>query len=169
MISRHALRAMDRDAYMAAFAGVFEHSSWVAEAGWASAPFEDVEQLQGAMVAAVEMAGPESQLALVRAHPDLAVKPAEREGLTAKSRGEQAGASLDQCTPEEFARFAELNRAYREKFGFPFIMAVRGHGRTAILAAFEERVGNEPVAEFEHALAEIARIAQFRLRDLVED
>jgi OHCU decarboxylase len=107
------------------------------------------------------------QLALIRAHPDLAGRAAIRAELTAASSAEQAGAGLDQCTRAEFVRFHELNDKYRKQFGFPFILAVKGKSRREILAAFEERLGNSVEAEFEEALTQIARIARFRLDDLI--
>ena len=106
------------------------------------------------------------QLALLRAHPDLAGRLAMAGGLTVHSASEQARAGLDQCTPEEFARFTALNDAYKMKFGFPFIMAVKGKSRGEILAAFEARSTNDAVSEFRAALDEVHKIALFRLREL---
>src|SRR5438270_13536304 len=118
------------------------------------------------MVAAVEAAPRERQLALLRAHPDLASRLAIRGELTAHSTSEQAGAGLDKCSPEEFARFTELNGAYKAKFDFPFITAVKGRQRGEILAAFERRLGNDAATEFRTALDEVHKIALFRLREL---
>jgi OHCU decarboxylase len=118
------------------------------------------------MARVVETVGRDRQLALLRAHPDLAGRLAVAGGLTASSSAEQASAGLDRCTPAEFARFQALNAAYREKFGFPFIMAVRGRSRTEILAAFERRVANDAETEFATALAEVHKIALLRLREL---
>lgn len=162
------LRAMDRDAFVATFGEVFEHSPWVAEEAWRAEPFDDAERLREAMVAAVRRAGRERQLALVRAHPDLAGKAAVRGELTDASRREQAGSGLGQLSPEEFARFQELNGAYRRKFGFPFVMAVKRSGKDEILRAFAERLGNTPERELDRALEEIAKIAGYRLANLVE-
>jgi OHCU decarboxylase len=106
------------------------------------------------------------QLALINAHPDLAGKAAVRGELTASSTAEQAGAGISECTAEEFSRFTQLNDAYKAKFGFPFIMAVKGSNRHQILAAFEERIHNSPEQEFACALAEINKIALFRLQQL---
>jgi 2-oxo-4-hydroxy-4-carboxy-5-ureidoimidazoline decarboxylase len=162
------LRAMDREAFVAAFGEVFEHSPWVAEEAWRAGPFDDAERLREAMVAAVRRAGRERQLALVRAHPDLAGKAAVRGELTDASRREQAGSGLDRLSPEEFARFHELNDAYRRKFGFPFVMAVKRSNKDEILRAFSERLGNTPERELDRALDEIAKIAGYRLADPVE-
>jgi 2-oxo-4-hydroxy-4-carboxy-5-ureidoimidazoline decarboxylase len=109
----------------------------------------------------------ERQLALIRAHPDLAGRLARAGALTAESTVEQRGAGLDRCSDEEFARFTALNDTYKARFGFPFIMAVKGRTRAEILAAFERRVANGPEAEFGTALDEIDRIALLRLRDML--
>jgi 2-oxo-4-hydroxy-4-carboxy-5-ureidoimidazoline decarboxylase len=109
------------------------------------------------------------QLALIRAHPELAGKAAGRGELTADSTSEQSGAGLTQCTPDEFARLAELNAAYNENFGFPFILAVRGRDRAAILSEFARRVVRDRDAEFKEALTQIARIARLRLDALFAD
>ncbi|MFQ5784147.1 MAG: 2-oxo-4-hydroxy-4-carboxy-5-ureidoimidazoline decarboxylase [Alphaproteobacteria bacterium] len=163
------INAMPRTRFVATFGGVFEHSPWIAEAAWKARPFADCAALREAMCGAVRTARRERRLALIRAHPDLAGKAAVAGRLTDESRREQAGAGLDRCTPGEFARLNALNAAYREKFGFPFVMAVRGASRDDILAALAARLDNAPDAEFAAALAEIEKIAGFRLADLVED
>ena len=162
------LATLERAQFVELFGGVFEHAPWVAERAFHAGRFHSLEALHGAMVAAMRQAPRERQLALIRAHPDLAGRAAIAGALTAASSAEQASAGLDQCTPAEFERFGELNDKYKEKFGFPFILAVRGTSRAEILAAFERRLGNPPDAEFEEALNQIARIARFRLEDLVE-
>jgi OHCU decarboxylase len=158
---------MTREAFVACFGGIYEHSPWIAEAVWGSAgPGTDCDTVAGlaeAMAAALDAAPRGVKLALIRAHPDLAGKAAVAGELTADSASEQAGAGLDRCSPEEFARFQELNAAYKAKFGFPFIIAVRGLGRAEILDAFERRLGNGAEAEFATALGEINRIAAMRL------
>jgi 2-oxo-4-hydroxy-4-carboxy-5-ureidoimidazoline decarboxylase len=162
------LAALQRGRFVELFGGAFEHAPWLAELAFAAGPFRSIEALHGAMVDAMRGAPRERQLALIRAHPDLAGRAAIAGELTAASSAEQAGAGLDRCAPEEFARFQELNHRYREEFGFPFILAVKGRTRGEILAAFERRLGNSPEAEFEEALSQIARIARLRLEDLVE-
>jgi OHCU decarboxylase len=160
---------MTRPEFVQRFGGVYERSPWVAEAVYDARlhPAHDgVEALHAAMVEAVETASQERKLELLLAHPDLASRLAVRGELTAASTKEQASAGLDSCTPEEFARFQQLNVAYRAKFGFPFIMAVRGRTRAEILAAFERRIHNEPGAEFRTALDEVHKIALLRLGDL---
>jgi 2-oxo-4-hydroxy-4-carboxy-5-ureidoimidazoline decarboxylase len=125
-----------------------------------------VEGLHQALAAIVDAAPPERQLALLCAHPDLAGRLAVRGELTAESTAEQASAGLDKCTPEEFQRFTALNEAYKRKFPFPFIMAVKGKSRGEILAAFERRIHNTEEVEFRTALSEVHKIALLRLRDL---
>lgn len=166
-ISADELQHLDRERFVELFGGVFEHAPWVAERAFAAGPLDGIEPLHGAMVEAMRRAPREHQLALIRAHPDLAGRAAIAGELTAASSAEQASAGLDQCTPAEFERFRELNDKYKEKFRFPFILAVKGRTRAEILAAFEQRLGNSPEAEFEEALKQIARIARLRLEDLV--
>lgn len=161
------LNRMDRERFVATLGGVFESSPWVADEAWRARPFAGVGELHAAMVRVVREASEERQLALIRAHPDLAGKAAIAGDLTEASRSEQRGAGLDRLTPAEYARFQSLNRRYREKFGFPFVLAVRGHDKHGILAAFELRLDNDAAAERRRALDEIARIARFRLEDLV--
>ena len=158
---------MDRATFLEVFGGVYEHSPWIAEAayeaGLAGAQ-DNAESLHAALVAVVEAADREAKLALLRAHPDLAGKLALAGALTHDSAGEQAGAGLDRCSPDELARFQALNARYRERFGFPFVIAVKGLTRREILAAFERRIENGADTEFEAALAQVHRIALLRLR-----
>ncbi|TAM06900.1 MAG: 2-oxo-4-hydroxy-4-carboxy-5-ureidoimidazoline decarboxylase [Paraburkholderia sp.] len=162
------LNRASTEAFVAALSGIFEHSPWAAEAAAAERPFTSVEALHGAMSQAVESAGETKQLALIRAHPELAGKAAVHGELTAESTREQRGAGLNQCTQEEFDKLQSLNRAYREKFGFPFILAVRGHDRRGIIANFEARVNNNRADEIRASLDEIYRIARFRLDELID-
>jgi OHCU decarboxylase len=166
-ISSDELQRLERARFVELFGGVFEHAPWVAERAFDAGPFHDIEALHGAMVEAMRRAPREQQLALIRAHPDLAGRAAVAGELTAASSAEQASAGLEQCTPAEFERFRELNDKYKEKFRFPFILAVKGRTRAEILVAFEQRLDHAPEAEFEEALNQIARIARFRLEDLV--
>ncbi len=163
------VNALDRAGFAAAFGGVYECSPWVAETAAAARPFAGVDDLLAAMSAGVRAAGADAQTALVRAHPDLAGRAAVAGEMTPESRAEQAAAGLDQCTAAEFARFQELNAAYKAKFGFPFVMAVRGAGRADILIAFAARLENDRAQELDRALQEIDRIARLRLADLVRD
>lgn len=155
---------MDQAAFIARYGDIYEHSAWVAEAAWAQ---RDADRpLADAMAAIVDAAGEDRQLALLRAHPDLAGKLALANQLTHASRSEQAGAGLDACTPEELAEFRDLNAQYTAKFGFPFIFAVKGYHRHDILAAFRERIGHGPAQEFAEALRQVHRIARLRLEAL---
>ncbi|HYD69243.1 2-oxo-4-hydroxy-4-carboxy-5-ureidoimidazoline decarboxylase [Azospirillum sp.] len=161
---------MDRAAFVARFGGVFEHSPWIAEGAWDAGLPEGAgtaDGLHAAMVAVLRAAPHQRKLDLLNAHPDLAGKLAVRGELTAESSAEQAGAGLDRCTPAEFARFTELNDTYKVRFGFPFILAVKGSTRAEILAAFERRVTNTPEEEFATALEQVERIALLRIRDLL--
>lgn len=162
-ITLDELNSLDRPAFIAALGDIFEHSPWVAEASYASRPFASLASLYEAMSGAVRAAGQELQTALITAHPDLAGKAAREGTLTTASTNEQAGARLDQLTEQEFADFHRLNAAYRSKFGMPFIICVRRHGKESILRQFELRLGNENAAERNAALTEIFRIAALRL------
>jgi len=157
---------MTRDEFVAAYGGIYELSPWVAERAW-DGGVEVAADLAPTFRAIVERAGPEEQLALLRAHPDLADRLAVG-ALTAHSAAEQAGAGLDQCSEEEFAEFQALNERYKERFGFPFIIAGKGLDRAAILEAFRRRVEGEPEAEFREALGQVHRIAALRLAALGE-
>jgi len=146
----------------AQFLGLFEHSPWVVERAFAAAPFADAQALHQAMLRAVDEAGEEAQLALIRAHPELAAREVP---LTEASTAEQQGAGLRALTAAEFARFAVLNAAYGQKFGFPFIICVRLHSKDGILAEFARRLENGAAAERAAALAEIGKITWLRLQD----
>ena len=156
---------MTREEFTAAYGGIFESSPWVAEEAYADGPFEGVDDLHAAMVGVVERAGAERQVALIRAHPDLAGRAAIAGELTDDSTREQAAAGLDRLTPAQFARFQELNGAYRERFGFPFVICAREHDAASILDAFDERLGHDRDAEVSTALREIAKIARLRLEE----
>jgi 2-oxo-4-hydroxy-4-carboxy-5-ureidoimidazoline decarboxylase len=151
------------DDFVHLLGGVFEHSPWVAAAVVAQRPFASREALHAAMVAAVTTATPNAQLTLIGAHPDLGSKLAMSE----ESVSEQAGAGLDSLPPALFERFSRLNARYSERFGFPFIIAVRNHNFESILKAFERRLEQETSSEKDNALREIAEIARFRLLDLI--
>ncbi len=155
---------METHDFIARYAGVYEHSPWVAERVAALATeVDNRERLAVLMADCVDNASTERQLALIRAHPDLAGRAQVAGELTAESTLEQASAGLDQCSPEEFERFQSLNTAYWEKFGFPFVMAVRGSDRAEILDTFAARLQNDYDLEFETALIEIHKIARLRL------
>ncbi|HEX5841438.1 MAG TPA: 2-oxo-4-hydroxy-4-carboxy-5-ureidoimidazoline decarboxylase [Pseudomonas sp.] len=160
---------LSREDFVNVFADIYEHSPWVAEKAFdlgQDDSINDIDGLHQRMADILLSANHDAQLALINAHPDLAGKAAVRGELTASSTSEQAGAGIHECTADEFARFTELNDAYKAKFGFPFIMAVKGSNRHQILAAFEERIHNSPEQEFACALTEINKIALFRLQQL---
>ena len=157
------VNVMAEAAFVAALGGVFEHSPWVAQRAFAARPFANVAALHAAMVAAVDAATEDERLALLRAHPELAGRAAVRGELTADSTTEQAGAGLAQCSPEEFARITALNRRYNERFGFPFILAVKGWDRAGIIGEFARRVERDRASELAECLAQVARITRFRL------
>lgn len=155
---------MSADAFVERYGGIYEHSPWVAER--AADVLDDTvttEQLASVMADCVDNASIDLQLELIRAHPDLAGRAQIAGELTAESTDEQASAGLDRCTKQEYEQFQSLNARYKEKFGFPFVMAVRGSDRARILEAFERRLQNDYAAEFETALAEIHKIARLRL------
>jgi len=154
---------MNREAFVVRYGGVYEHSPWVAERAWDGGA-EEGSELAGILCRVVERAGRERQLALLRAHPDLAGRLGT--ALTPESAAEQADAGLDRCTPQEFAEFTTLNERYTARFGFPFIIAVKGLDRQAILSAFRRRVDGEPEVEFRTALDEVHTFAAFRLAAL---
>ena len=161
---------LTRTLFAERFGGVYEHSRWVAEAAHDAGLGPEADSPDGlasAMSAAVATAARQQKLALISAHPDLAGKLARARTLTAESTREQAGAGLDRLSEEELARFTGLNDAYRSKFDFPFIMAVKGQGKEAILAAFERRLKNDKETEIVTALVEIDRIAALRLKEIL--
>jgi 2-oxo-4-hydroxy-4-carboxy-5-ureidoimidazoline decarboxylase len=157
------LNAGRQHTFVAALGGVFEQSPWVAERAWAHRPFASLDALHAAMVETLAEADEDAQLAVLRAHPDLGT----RARMTDASAGEQAGAGLDRLTPAEFARLERLNRDYRERFGFPFLFAVKGATTHDILAALERRRLSARKDEFAEALRQVARIARFRLETLL--
>lgn len=162
-----ALSAAPKREFVRALGGIFEHTPWIAERAYERRPFADVDALHAAMLAVLAAAPREAKLALICAHPELAGKEAAAGTMTADSVGEQASAGLDRCSPDELARLRAGNAAYREKFGFPFVMAVKGKKRQEILAALAERVGNTRDAEFARSLDEIGKIARLRLDALL--
>ena len=164
-----ALNQASPEAFVEALGAVFEQSPWIAEAACAGRPFTGRDALHAAMLAAIDGAGEAAQLLLIRAHPDLAGKAARAGALTDESSREQSGAGLDRLSDGQYERFHRLNQAYRDRFDFPFIIAVKGHTKQTILDAFEARLGNDPAAERAEALRNIGLIGQFRLFELIQD
>jgi OHCU decarboxylase len=155
---------MQRDEFIIRYGGIYEHSPWVAEETFG----DDLDpaatnSLAVCFAECVDNASRDRRLALIRAHPDLAGRAAISGELTDESTEEQSSAGIDQCTAEEFAQFQDMNKRYKMKFEFPFVMAVRDSNRAAILSAFEERLQNSSEEEFERAIEEIHQIARLRL------
>lgn len=164
------LNAADRPAFTACLEGIYEHSPWIADQTWAQRPFRTLAHLKHALAQTVRLAPQQAQLDLIRAHPELAGKAAVAGQLTAASTHEQSQAGLSHCSADEFARLQQLNADYNARFGWPFILAVRGPrgtglGRTEIIAAFERRLRHHPDQERAECLRQIHRIAELRLHD----
>ena len=157
------VNTMTEQAFVAAFGDVAEHSPWVARKAFTELPFASRDHMISAFEHALRAAPAEAQLALIRAHPDLAT----RARLTEDSSREQQGAGLDSLSAVEFARFTDLNARYKERFGFPFIFSVKGATKKQILASFEARVEQDGAAEFAMALTQVMRIFRFRIEDRV--
>jgi len=163
------VNAMDEDAFVAALGALFEHSPWVARAAYARRPFATVADLHRALEAAMRAAPREDQLALIRAHPELAGREAAAGELTEASTREQSRAGLDRLTADEARALRDLNGAYRERFGLPLVVCVREHTKDSILAWGRVRLAHSEDEEVHTALGEVAKIAQLRLRDLVAE
>lgn len=163
-----SLNSCDRGAFVAALGHLFEHSPWVAREAYARRPFRDLEGLHGALCAVMLGAPPDRQLALIRAHPDLAGRMAQAGGLTAASASEQSAAGLDRLERAESLEIERLNEAYKARFGFPFVICARLNAKETILSAMRARAGNTREAELSTALGEIAKIARLRLNDSVK-
>jgi 2-oxo-4-hydroxy-4-carboxy-5-ureidoimidazoline decarboxylase len=157
------LNAMDQQAFVNRLEGIFEHSPWIAERAWPARPFDSVDSLHAAMLQVLAQASDAEKLALICAHPELAGKEAQEGTLTTASTGEQRGAGLDQCSRDELLRLRSLNARYRERFGFPFVIAVKGFSRYQIMDAVEARLQHDRPTEFAECLKQIGRIARFRL------
>lgn len=164
--------AMSEAEFVDVFGGVYEHSPWVPKQTYQkdlSNVHSQVCELAKALAETVDQADKQKRHELIVAHPDLAGKAAQQGALTKESTSEQAGAGIDQCTPEEFEQFQSYNSAYKDKFGIPFVMAVKGSNRHLILAAFKERLENDLDTEYARAISEIHKIARFRLDVIAEE
>jgi beta-ureidopropionase / N-carbamoyl-L-amino-acid hydrolase len=167
VITLEQLNALAPAPFEATLGGVFEHSPWVAQCAAPGRPFTSRLQLLDSMRAVVDEAAPAQQLALIRAHPQLGVRGQGASALTAASAGEQRRAGLASCTPAQAARLGQLNARYLERFGFPFILAVRGHDPASIIATFERRLESDVESERRTALSQIGAIAAYRLADMI--
>ena len=169
MLTLKQLNQLSDAEFVTTLAGIFEHSAWVAQRVLPLRPFASVEQLHHAMSDIVLQSSREERLALIRSHPQLAGKEAERGKLTEDSRNEQAGARLNHCSAEELKQLRALNQQYLDKFGFPFVIAVKGLNRYDILQAMNLRIQHNTEDEFTTSLEQIARIAEFRLKNLIQE
>ncbi len=161
------INAMSADAFIALLGGVYEHSPWIAAAAAARRPFADADAMKNVMRRIVDAAPEADQLALIRAHPDLAGKLSRLGHLTPESAREQAAAGLEAMSPDELARMTAANEAYRDRFGFPFIVCARRHTKASILESIVRRLAHDPATERAAALQEIHHIAQLRTDDLL--
>ena len=167
---RHSLAALNRATeadFVSWLGGIFEHSPWIATAAWTARPFKDRAELHGKMSAAMRAAPHLQQLALLRAHPELAGQAMVGNTLTADSTNEQSRSGLTNCSADEFAQLQALNAAYNKKFGWPFILAVKFLDRATIIRRFAARLENSAADEFEACLANIGKITRWRLDDQV--
>lgn len=163
------LNAMDRDAFVAAFGPAFENAPWVAATAWSSRPFAGIAALHGAMLDVVRSASEADQLAFFRGHPELAGREAQQGTMTTESVGEQKSAGLNALSAAEFEEMKQLNRAYRERHGFPFIIAVRANTKQQIFQAMRDRVAQDTAAERSVALEQIGLITRGRIEALVKE
>jgi 2-oxo-4-hydroxy-4-carboxy-5-ureidoimidazoline decarboxylase len=164
-----AINAMDRPAFVSAFGAIFEHSPWVAEAAWAARPFASIDAMHAAMIAAVRGSDEAKLTALLCAHPELAGREAKQGQLTHSSDVEQASAGLTRLTPEEVRLIDTLNRAYRERHGFPFIACVRHYTKAGIHAELARRTARDTAPEREEALVQISFITRSRLAQVTDE
>jgi OHCU decarboxylase len=162
------INAMDRAAFVVKFGGIFERSPWVAEEAWERRPFASLDEMHAAMIAVAKTAPAARQLALLQAHPDLAGKEAQAGTMTASSAAEQASAGLNALSPPEFAELSNLNAAYKAKFGFPFIIAVRMYTKEGIFFEFKRRLQNDTQTEFANDLQNVYIITRLRLNKLLD-
>ena len=163
-----AINAMDQAAFTAKFGGIFENSPWVAEQAWEKRPFASIDDMHAAMVDIAKFAPAPRQIALLQSHPDLAGKEAQAGAMTASSVTEQASAGLNALSKEEMADISGLNAAYKQKFGFPFIIAVRMHSKEGIFFEFRRRLKNDTATEFANDLQNVYAITRLRLAKMLE-
>jgi 2-oxo-4-hydroxy-4-carboxy-5-ureidoimidazoline decarboxylase len=162
------INAMDRAAFVQKFGGIFENSPWVAEQAWEKKPFATLDDMHAAMVTVAKYAPAPVQLALLQSHPDLAGKEAQAGAMTASSVAEQASAGLNALSHAEMTQMSDLNAAYKKKFGFPFIIAVRMHSKEGILFEFNRRLHNDTQTEFANDLQNVYVITRLRLNKMLD-
>ena len=164
MDSIDTFNKLNKSEFLSIFGNVFEKTEWIAEKCYNSKPFNNVQELVNKMMEIFENSIKEKHLEILNSHPDLAVK----KKLTKESENEQANANLNQCTNEEFEEFNRLNEKYKKKFGFPFIIAVKGKNKNEILNIFRQRITNNINLEFEEAKKQVKKIATFRLSEIIK-
>ena len=164
MDSIDTFNKLNKSEFLSTFGNVFEKTEWIAEKCYDSKPYNNVQELVNKMMEVFENSIKEKHLKILNSHPDLAVK----KKLTKESENEQANANLNQCTNEEFEEFNKLNEKYKKKFGFPFIIAVKGKNKNEILNIFRQRITNNINLEFEEAKKQVKKIAQFRLSEIIK-
>ena len=159
------INKLSRSEFVEIFANIFEKTKWIAEKLYNQKPFDNFRDLSSKMLGIFETAGKETQLKILEAHPDLADKVTVNL-LTSNSRSEQSNAGLDQCSEEEFNEFKNLNKSYRQKYGFPFVIAVKGKNKIEILSEFRKRILNSVDEEFNEAIIQVGKIANLRLNEI---
>ena len=164
MDSIDTFNKLNKSEFLSTFGNVFERTEWIAEKCYDSKPYNNVQELVNKMMEVFENSIKEKHLKILNSHPDLAVK----KKLTKESENEQANANLNQCTNEEFEEFNKLNEKYKKKFGFPFIIAVKGKNKNEILNSFRQRITNNINFEFEEAKKQVKKIASFRLDEIIK-
>tara|TARA_B100001029_G_scaffold56503_1_gene45614 strand:+ start:94 stop:588 length:495 start_codon:yes stop_codon:yes gene_type:complete len=164
MDSIDTFNKLNKSEFLSIFGNVFEKTEWIAEKCYDSKPYNNVQELVNKMMEIFENSIKEKHLKILNSHPDLAVK----KKLTKESENEQANANLNQCTNEEFEEFNKLNEKYKKKFGFPFIIAVKGKNKNEILNIFRQRITNNINLEFEEAKKQVKKIATFRLSEIIK-
>ena len=164
MNSIDRVNKLSKSGFISIFGNVFEKTEWIAQKSYDSKPYKNFEELFSKMMEIFENTNKENHIKILNAHPDLAVE----KKLTEDSKNEQKIASLNQCTNEEFIEFKKLNEEYKKKFGFPFILAVKGNNKEEILNSFRQRITNNINLEFEEAKKQVKKIANFRLSKIIE-
>ena len=164
MDSIDTFNKLNKSEFLSTFGNVFEKTEWIAEKCYDSKPYNNVQELVNKMMEVFENSIKEKHLEILNSHPDLAVK----KKLTKESENEQANANLNQCTNEEYEEFNKLNEKYKKKFGFPFIIAVKGKNKDEILNSFRQRITNNINSEFEEAKKQVKKIASFRLSEIIK-
>ena len=164
MNSIEKFNKLSKAEFISIFGNIFEKTEWIAEKCYELKPYNSFEELVSKMIHIFDNARKENHLEILNSHPELAVE----KRLTEDSANEQMGASLNQCTEEEFLEFTKLNKEYKKKFGFPFIIAVKGKNKNEILNSFRQRITNNINSEFEEAKKQVKKIASFRLTEIIK-